>query len=202
MGRAKAVADRIRAEIPIVDVLYDYGYRVHPDGDDREQQFACDLHGDGSDSKPSARVYPEGGSFHCFACGRSRDAITLVREKEGVEFWQAVKMLEAKYGLAPLPWDGPDPSEKAGSETVRRVNEALRDQEQTVVQVFARIDRLIDSCCRERAVTPDQCAAWWEARDKVSFLYEREVVSEDAVRGAALRILDAIRSYMGVSLTS
>ena len=99
MGRAREAADRIRAEVPIVDVLYDYGYRVHPDGEDREQQFSCDLHGDGSDTKPSARVYPESASFHCFACGRSRDAITLVREKEGVEFWQAVKMLEAKHNL-------------------------------------------------------------------------------------------------------
>ena len=79
MGRAKDAADRIRAEVPIVDVLYGYGYAVHPDGEDREQQFSCDLHGDGADTKPSARVYPDGGSFHCFACGRSRDAITLVR---------------------------------------------------------------------------------------------------------------------------
>ena len=198
MGRAKDAADRIRAEVPIVDVLYRYGYHVHPDGDDREQQFSCDLHGDGSDTKPSARVYPESASFHCFACGRSRDAITLVREKENVEFWQAVKMLESHYGLTPLPWSGPDPSEKAGSETVRRVNEALRDQEQTVDQVFTRIDRLIDSCCRERVITPDRCALWWEARDKVEYMYRKDAVSEDGAKSAALRILSAIRDHMGV----
>jgi hypothetical protein len=200
MGRAKAVADRIRAEIPIVDVLYDYGYRVHPDGEDREQQFACDLHGDGSDSKPSARVYPESASFHCFACGRSRDAITLVREKEGVEFWQAVKMLEAKYGLLPLPWSGPE--KEAVPQAEAKVKQALQRQHQTVDQVFARIDRLIDSCCRERTVTPDQCAAWWEARDKVAFLYGKERVSEAVAKEGAHRILDAVLSYMGVSQTS
>ncbi len=112
MGRAKESADRIRSEVPIVEVLYEYGYQVHPDGGDREQQFSCDLHGDGADTKPSARVYPDSSSFHCFACGRSRDAITLVREKENVSFWGAVKWLEAKYNLEPLPWSGPEEKEK------------------------------------------------------------------------------------------
>ncbi len=199
MGRSRAVADRIRAEIPIVDVLYEYGYRVHPEGEDREQQFPCDLHGDGSDSKPSARVYPETASFHCFACGRSRDAITLVREKEGVEFWQAVKMLEARYGLPPLPWSGPE--KDAAPQAEVGVKKALQKQHQTVDQVFARIDRLIDSCCRERTVTPDLCAAWWEARDKVAFLYGKDQVSASVARGAAHRILEAVLSYMGVSQT-
>jgi hypothetical protein len=196
MGRAKDAADRIRAEVPIVDVLYGYGYHVHPDGEDREQQFSCDLHGDGADTKPSARVYPDSASFHCFACGRSRDAITLVREKEDVEFWQAVKMLESKYGLPPLPWSGPD--EKSEPQTVARVSEALRSQDQTVEQVFQRVDRLVDSCCRERAVTPDQCAAWWEAHDKVAYLYGKEQITEGAAIAAALRILGAIREYMGI----
>lgn len=65
MGRAKKRADRIRAEISIVKVLSDLGYHIHPDGGDREQQFPCDLHGDGSDSKPSARVYPSSNSWYC-----------------------------------------------------------------------------------------------------------------------------------------
>lgn len=197
MGRARAAADRIRAEIPIVDVLYEYGYRVHPDGEDREQQFPCDLHGNGSDTKPSARVYPEGGSFHCFACGRSRDAITLVREKEGVEFWQAVKMLEARYGLPPLPWSGPEVD--PGKQTVDRIKKALqRDPSQSVDQVFGRIDRMVDSCCRERSAPPHQCAAWWEARDKVFYHYQKEIIAEDAAKAAAFRILSAIREYLGV----
>jgi hypothetical protein len=197
MGRAKDAADRIRAEVPIVDVLYGYGYRVHPDGEDREQQFSCDLHGNGSDTKPSARVYPESASFHCFACGRSRDAITLTREKEGIEFWDAVKMLEAKYGLPPLPWSGPEVEQKP--QIISQVNESLQSQGQTVEQMFARIDRLVDSCCRERTAPPDKCSAWWEARDKVSYLYGRGQIHESAAKSAAFRIIAAVRSYMGVS---
>jgi intein/homing endonuclease len=65
MSRAKQRADRIRQDIDIVQVLADYGYKVNPGGGDREQQFSCDLHGDGSDSKPSARVYPSSNSWYC-----------------------------------------------------------------------------------------------------------------------------------------
>ena len=198
MSRARAAADRIRAEVPIVDVLYQYGYRVHPDGDDREQQFACDLHGNGTDRAPSARVYPESASFHCFACGRSRDAITLVREKEGVEFWQAVKMLESKYGLLPLPWSAPEVD--PGKQTEDRVKKALqRDHSQSVEQVFNRITRLVDSCCRERSVPPHQCAAWWEAHDKVFYLHSKEAITKDAAHAAAFRILSAIRGHLGIT---
>jgi len=201
MGRAKQVADRIRAEIPIVDVLYDYGYHVHPDGGDREQQFSCDLHGDGSDTKPSARVYPDSASFHCFACGRSRDAITLVREREGLDFWPAVKLLEAKYGLPPLPWSGPDEDEEARrKETAQhKVAEALsHDDSQSADQVLARIGRLVDSCCRERSVDPDQCAAWWEAHDKLVYALDQGNTPNAVVREAALRVLASVRAYMGV----
>lgn len=67
MGRAKQRADRIRADVRIIQILSDYGYNVNPDGGDREQQFSCDLHGDGSDSKPSARAYPSSNSWFCVA---------------------------------------------------------------------------------------------------------------------------------------
>jgi len=65
MSRARQAADRIREEIPIARVLADYGYNIHGDGGDREQQFQCDLHGDGQDNKPSARVYPDSDSWYC-----------------------------------------------------------------------------------------------------------------------------------------
>ncbi len=64
MSRSKQRADRIRAEVPILEVLATYGYRVTVGGD-REQQFQCDLHGDGKDGKPSARVYPDEGHWFC-----------------------------------------------------------------------------------------------------------------------------------------
>lgn len=199
MGRAKQAADRIREEIPIVQVLVDYGYMVHPDGGDREQQFSCDLHGDGMDTKPSARVYPDSASFHCFACGRSRDAITLVREKEGIDFWPAVKALEGRYGLPSLPWTAS--LEEPKDKTLRKVSEALAGTQQTAEEVLRRVERLVDSLCRERACTPDQCAALWEAHDRVSLLLEKEAAPEKTAKEAALRVLAHVRMVMGVGET-
>lgn len=64
-SQARARADRIREKIPIVQLLEDFGYGVRASGGDREQQFSCNLHGDGQDNKPSARVYPDSDSWYC-----------------------------------------------------------------------------------------------------------------------------------------
>ncbi len=196
MGRAKEAADRIREEVPIVQVLVDYGYTVHPDGGDREQQFSCDLHGDGQDSKPSARVYPQSASFHCFACGRSRDAITLVRERDSVDFWAAVKVLESRYGLPALPWSGPthEPKDRA----IHKVTEALGSRGQTTEQILKRVERLIDTLCKERELPATQCAALWETHDRVVAYSQKPGNGEADCQQAASRVLAHVRESMGV----
>ena len=90
-------SDRIKAEISIFTLLSDYGYDVVDSP--REQQFSCNLHGDGQDNSPSARAYPESNSWYCFACGKVRDSISTVMEIEGVEFKDACSKLERKYNL-------------------------------------------------------------------------------------------------------
>lgn len=102
---AKRRADRIRQEIPILQVLEDYGYQIRL-GQDREQQFSCDLHG-GLDRKFSARVYPGSNTWHCWACGLHRDAIETVRAKEDLPFHKACHLLERRFKLPPLKFDGP-----------------------------------------------------------------------------------------------
>ena len=159
MGRARKAADRIRQEIPLSLVLADYGYRVEPHID-REQQFSCDLHGDGQDRKPSARLYD--GQFFCFACGVSRDAISLVREKEGVDFWGAVRKLESRYGLPPLPWEAPAQQESLADQISQSFS-----QEEKPEDGLRRVERFISSLCQERVGSPQKCAGFWEAYDRV-----------------------------------
>ena len=65
--RLKRRVARIRKAISLARVLEDYGYEVRAYDSDREQQFSCDLHGDGMDNTPSARVYPDNW-FYCFGC--------------------------------------------------------------------------------------------------------------------------------------
>lgn len=183
MSRSKRAADRIREEIPVLRVLYDYGYQVDPRAEEYEQQFPCDLHGDGSDGKPSARVYPSGGQFFCFACGRSRDVIALVREKEGIDFWKAVKVLESRYGLPPLPWE----NEEAPPTPRQEIEEALNPRE-TSTEVLLRLQRFLSGLTRERALSAQRCAAFWEAYDRV-ISAKGDGVPESSIIGMAHKVL-------------
>ncbi len=195
MSRAQRAADRLRGEVPIIRVLFDYGYQVDPRAEDYEQQFCCDLHGDGQDNKPSARVYPGGGQFFCFACGRSRDVIALVREKEGLEFWKAVKVLEGRYGLDPLPWE---PEDERPSTPSQIIEEALRPRE-SAEDALLRLNKFLLGLTRERALTPEKCAGLWEAYDRVTSLKEAGE-SEDSVKEASHKILRAAKKAVNPDL--
>ena len=192
MSNAKAAANRIREEIPILDVLAAYGYAVHPSGGDREQQFSCDLHGDGNDTKPSARVYPDSASFYCFACGRTRDAITLVREKEGLGFWPAVRVLEKRYGLKPIVWE-----QEKRTTTQEEVVAALEVKIEAPA-VFRRTERFLISMCREKSAERWQLAALWEAHDQITTAHYREGVGNTEAKTLSLRVLDKAKTILGV----
>lgn len=187
--RSRKAADRIKAEISLAKVLADYGYRVEAQGD-REQQFSCDLHGDGSDRKPSARLYES--QFFCFACGVSRDAIALVMEKEGLEFWKAVRVLEKRYGLDPLPWEPSESPESLADEVGSRFK-----REESPEVVLERVARFIDSLCRERSITPQKCAGFWEAYDRVNSFAVQGGDPTQTIQ-MAYRILDRCKQCLGV----
>jgi len=164
-------AQRIKDEIPILSVLVDYGYQVHPEGGDREQQFSCDLHGDGHDSKPSARVYPRTSSFYCFACGKTYDAIGLVQLKEQVNFSEACRKLEMKYGL-PV-W-------------IHQIRDDIPEDEYTFGFVQSscqdeadRTEKLLLNSTKEKDMAMQDVLALWEVFDKINWLVGEEQWTED-----------------------
>lgn len=185
--RATRAAERIRSEISIFQVLEDYGFQVNTRGSDREQQFPCTLHGDGRDNIPSGRVYVGTGQYFCWACGRSRDAIQVVREKEGIKFWEAVRKLEKQYGLPTLPWE-PEDEERAPS--LSRVLDEVLSPMETPEQALHRVDTFLRGLCRERSLDPLRVAALWEAYDRVSALSKEGGDPED-VKGMAHKVLKA-----------
>jgi hypothetical protein len=162
--RAKAAAARLHEHVPILEVLQAYGYRIREDGGLREQQFSCDLHGSGRDLKPSARVYPESNTWYCFSCDKTRDAIETVRAKDGLKFWDAVKLLEKNYGLDPLPLD-------YGLEDQTGPIQALAstlDATQTFAQDLDQLQRLLDRCTINRDLPLESLLRFWEKFDEVS----------------------------------
>jgi hypothetical protein len=188
-SRAQRSAERIREEVPLIQVLADYGFRVDPDHPDRQQQFSCSLHGDGSDSKPSARYYPE-GQFFCFACGRPRDAIALVREVENLTFWEAVRKLEGRFGLKPLPFE----EEEERTTPQKEIERALQ-RRATPEQSLARVEAFLMGLTRERSLEEGKCAGLWEAFDRVRLLAEDPQQSH-SVASLCDKILDRAKQAL------
>lgn len=188
MSRAQKRADRIRAEVPITRVLSDYGYNVREAGGDREQQFSCDLHGGGRDLSPSARVYPGSSSVYCFGCGRPRDAIQYAREKEGIDFWGAIKVLEERYHLPPLPWE--DEDEALQIESLPDKVKATLQTDATFDEVQSRVKRKLERLTIEREMPMPRILTLWEAFDQTC--YEVAEGNWQAEKGKVqlLRILD------------
>jgi len=66
----------------------------------------CPFH---QEKTPSFSVSPTKGFYKCFGCGAAGDAITFIREIEGISFVEAVKYLANKYGI---PIQEADPHEQ------------------------------------------------------------------------------------------
>lgn len=99
--RLKRRAARIRQVVPLAPLLFELGYPIDPKKT-FEQQFSCDLHG-GRDKKPSARYYVQTNSTYCWACQKSRTSIDYLVDREGMAFEEAIRHLEQKHNLPPLP---------------------------------------------------------------------------------------------------
>lgn len=190
--RARKSADRIREQVPIIQLLADYGYEVDLRGGDREQQFACDLHGDGQDSKPSGRAYPDSGQFFCFACAKSRDAIALVLEKEGLTFWESIRFLEKKYNLEPLPWEEEAEDRKP---TLRQELDRALERSETAEQALHRLETFLKNLCQDRSLDAQRCAGLWEAHDRVRFFLSEKGDSEVALT-MARKVLSAAKDAL------
>ena len=61
-------------------------------------QIRCPFHKGGAELAPSARVYPDTNSIHCFKCHRSWSPVTLLAEHLGVSYREALTTVRAQYG--------------------------------------------------------------------------------------------------------
>lgn len=188
MSRTRRRAERIREEIPIQRVLADYGYDIDPNYDG-EQQFSCDLHGDGFDMLPSARVYPDSASWYCFACDVTRDTIQTVRDKEGIEFFPALKKIEQRYGLPSLPFEeGEDDYKKGAAHGAAKEIAGLLDPSKSFEDDQKRVQTLLDGFTVDRDLPMDDALKLWEAFDKISYYVHKQILSEENGRVALAKI--------------
>lgn len=189
--RSQKRAERLRERADIGVLLQDYGYGIHPDMS-REQQYSCDLHG--PDNKPSARYYPRTNSVYCFACGKARDPIGLVMDKEGVSFREACDYLEGKFGLPPLPWD----AEAEEPESALTEIDALLSAGTTYEQECSQVRNFLDLLIQERDMKMQTLLAFVEAFDRIEFGVRKAQMDEDTGKLAMQKLHAKIMASLGV----
>lgn len=196
MTKLQERIERIKKEIPIDTLLADLGYDVRPNAGYREQQFSCDLHGDGLDRKPSARVYPESASWYCFACGKTRDAIDTVRAKRDLSFIDAIRFLEKEYGLPYIPWDDPKPLLDANQDKayIKRVFENVPAYTDVLSILYSTLEHLT----QEREIEMGPLLTFWEAGDQVAYKVQEGIFTEDLGLQVVSNLLERLNSVAGI----
>ena len=94
----------LRQRVPLSDIV---GRRVNLVRKGRRHSGLCPFH---AEKTPSFSVVDDDGFYHCFGCGAHGDAISFLRETEGLEFMEAVERLAEMSGLT-VPRSAPqDPA--------------------------------------------------------------------------------------------
>ncbi len=84
---------RVREAVDLVELI---GERAALKRQGRRWVGLCPFH---SEKTPSFSVNAEEGLYYCFGCQASGDAITFVRETEGLDFQEAVEALADRAGV-------------------------------------------------------------------------------------------------------
>ena len=86
---------RVKETADIADLISRSGVTLKASGVNSWSGL-CPFH---DEKSPSFTVRPTHGTYRCFGCGQSGDAITYVQEKEGMTFAEAVRYVAEMYGV-------------------------------------------------------------------------------------------------------
>jgi len=89
--------EQLKSSVDIVGVVGEY-VRLKKSGAQRYMGL-CPFH---SEKTPSFTVHVVHQFYKCFSCGAGGDVVKFVMEKEGLSFYEALKLLAERYGI-PMP---------------------------------------------------------------------------------------------------
>jgi DNA primase len=89
------IRDQVRSAVNIVDVVGEH-VRLRPSGPSRFMGL-CPFH---NEKKPSFTVHVVHQFYKCFSCGAGGDVFKFVQETQGISFYEALKILADRCGLA------------------------------------------------------------------------------------------------------
>ena len=88
--------DRLLSSVNIVDVI---GRRLTLERRGGAYWAKCPFHGSGEERTASFKVYEETGTYHCFGCKESGNAVHFLRKHDGLDFLEAVETLASQVGM-------------------------------------------------------------------------------------------------------
>ena len=96
MAISSAFIDRLLGNVNIIDVI---GRRISLERRGGAYWAKCPFHGSGEERTASFKVYDQTGTYHCFSCKESGNAIHFVRKFDGLDFTEAVELLASQVGM-------------------------------------------------------------------------------------------------------
>lgn len=153
--------EHLKSQLDIADVVGHY-VRLKRNGASASLVGLCPFH---SEKTPSFNVHSVRQFYKCFGCDAKGDLINFVMEIEGIEFWEALKLLSERYGI-------PLPERKQDRDPKTRLRDALFEMQEIAARAF-----------EENLQSPGGA----EAR---SYLVERGL-SADTIREFRLGLADA-----------
>ena len=96
MAISSAFIDRLLGNVNIIDVI---GRRITLERRGGAYWAKCPFHGSGEERTASFKVYDQTGTYHCFSCKESGNAIHFVRKFDGLDFTEAGELLASQVGM-------------------------------------------------------------------------------------------------------
>ena len=59
----------------------------------------CPFHKGGEENNASMKIYEETGTYHCFTCKETGNAISFLRKHDNLDFIEAVELLASYVGM-------------------------------------------------------------------------------------------------------
>lgn len=174
------IASEIKQTVSMEDVCRQYGIEINRAG------FAkCCFH---ADRKPSMKVYPGNGGFHCFSCGAHGDIFHIVEKLYGCDFMTSLRTVIQDFNL-PYDLDSTDDrKQKELEERLRaeRLKQHRREQEELRRQAEYRkwqdIFTMYDKWLTEyEPIWPDEepDARYAEACRNIDYAWERMMLAAE-----------------------
>ena len=117
MALPQQFMDEIRRRVSLSSVI---GRKVKLINRGNRMVGLCPFH---QEKTPSFHVRDDEGFYHCFGCGASGDAISFLREQDGLGFMEAIHHLAGLAGLTVPEQKDISPEEKAQRNMMASINE-------------------------------------------------------------------------------